>query len=109
MLSVEQSNTSLVLDEEYFLKHLRRIEDGPSQELEMATALRTAGFGNAVPVVGDIRYEHDATGSPLVLLQPFMHNATEGWALALTSLRDLYADAEERGEASSREVEFPMA
>ncbi|MBV8300620.1 MAG: hypothetical protein JOY68_01705 [Candidatus Dormibacteraeota bacterium] len=108
MLSVEQSNTSLVLDERYFFKHLRRIEDGPSQELEMATALRRAGFNSAVPVLGDMRYERDATDSPLVLLQPFMHNATEGWALALTSLRDLYADAEEQGQASMREVHLAV-
>ena len=37
--------------------------------------------------------------SPLVLVQRFLHNSTEGWALALTSLRDLYADAESIGHA----------
>ena len=39
----------------------------------------------------------DEPPSPLVLVQRFLHNSTEGWALALTSLRDLYANAESVG------------
>ncbi len=34
-----------------------------------------------------------------MLVQRFLHNSTEGWALALTSLRDLYANAESIGHA----------
>ena len=34
-----------------------------------------------------------------MLVQRFLHNSTEGWALALTSLRDLYANAESVGAA----------
>ena len=41
--------------------------------------------------------------SPLVLVQRFLHNSTEGWALALTSLRDLYANAESIGHADPAE------
>ena len=39
----------------------------------------------------------DEPPSPLLLVQRFLHNSTEGWALALTSLRDLYANAESVG------------
>jgi maltokinase len=31
----------------------------------------------------------------MAMLQPYLHNATDGWALAITSLRDLYAEADE--------------
>jgi trehalose synthase-fused probable maltokinase len=39
--------------------------------------------------------------SPLVLIQRFLHNSSEGWALAMTSLRDLYATAEGMGAADA--------
>src|SRR5439155_18281726 len=89
-LRVEQSNTSLEIGEAAFLKHLRRIEAGPAHELEMADALRRSGFTHFAPILGAGLYaEPDAPDTPFVLVQPFLHNATEGWALALTSLRDL--------------------
>ena len=39
----------------------------------------------------------------LALVQPYLHNGTEGWKLALTSLRDLYADAEESHSGGAAE------
>jgi maltokinase len=95
-LGTEQSNTSMVLGDTVFLKHLRRIEEGPSHELEMAQALDSAGFPHLATLIGTALYAPaDAAPCLLALAQPYLHNATEGWALALTSLRDLYANAEE--------------
>jgi maltokinase len=99
-LRVEQSNTSLEVGDAIFLKHLRRVETGPSQELEMSDALESAGFTHLAPMLGRAVWESgDEAASPLVLVQRFLHNSTEGWALALTSLRDLYANAESIGAA----------
>jgi maltokinase len=98
LLRVEQSNTSVEVGDAIFLKHLRRVETGPSQELEMADALQAAGFKHLALVLGRGLWEgSDEAPSPLVIVQPFLHNSTEGWALALTSLRDLYANAESAG------------
>jgi maltokinase len=98
-LRVEQSNTSMEIGDTAFLKHLRRVEAGPAHELEMAEALRRARFTHFAPILGTGLYaEPGAAETPFVLVQPFLHNASEGWALALTSLRDMYADAEEPGE-----------
>ena len=96
VLGAEQSNTSLILGDDTFVKHLRRVEPGPSQELEMLGALGSAGFTHLAPLLGAALYtrEPDAP-TPVILVQPFLHNGTEGWSLALTSLRDLYADAED--------------
>jgi maltokinase len=103
-LRVEQSNTSVEVGDAIFLKHLRRVDTGPSQELEMADALLAAGFTHLAPVLGRALWESaDAAPSPLVIVQPFLHNSTEGWALALTSLRDLYANAESVGHADPAE------
>jgi trehalose synthase-fused probable maltokinase len=97
-LRVEQSNTSMEVGDAIFLKHLRRVETGPSQEVEMSDALQAAGFTHLAPMLGRVLWESgDEPPSPLVLVQRFLHNSTEGWALALTSLRDLYANAESVG------------
>ena len=99
-LRVEQSNTSLEVGDAIFLKYLRRVETGASQELEMSDALEAAGFTHLAPMLGRAVWETgDEAASPLVLVQRFLHNSTEGWALALTSLRDLYANAELVGQA----------
>jgi maltokinase len=94
-LRVEQSNTSVEVGDALFLKHMRRVEAGPSQELEISDALAAAGFTHIARVLGRALWASgDEPPSPLALVQPFLHNSTEGWALALTSLRALYADAE---------------
>jgi len=94
-LRVEQSNTSVEVGDALFLKHMRRMEQGPSQELEMSDALAAAGFAHIARVLGRALWgAGDEPPSPLALVQPFLQNSTEGWALALTSLRALYADAE---------------
>jgi maltokinase len=99
-LRVEQSNTSLEVGDALFLKHLRRVEAGASHELEMSDELQDAGFTHLAPMLGRVVWEsNEQDPSPLVLVQPFLHNSTEGWALALTSLRDLYANAESVGAA----------
>src|SRR5205807_2942137 len=97
-------NTSLILGDSTFLKHLRRVEPGPSHELEMLRALTAAGFTSLAPLLATAMYgAADTTAAPIVLVQPYLHNGTEGWSLALTSLRDLYADAEEAADAGAVE------
>jgi maltokinase len=106
VLTVEQSNTSIEVGERTFLKHMRRIEPGPSQELEVPKALTAAGFKHVAPILADVVYQPDSgEEAPLVLVQPYLRNSSDGWALALTSLRDLYADAEEALATGNRDVD----
>ena len=93
-LGVEQSNTSIVYGEAYFLKIYRRLTDSPNPDLEVARALGEVGSTAIAPVVGWA----EGAGSTLALLQPFVRNATDGWALALTSVRDLYAERDLHAE-----------
>ena len=95
----EQSNTSLVVGRDHLLKVMRKVVFEPSLELEMTRALERTGFEHLAPAQGWLHYERDGVdhGALIALAQSYLHNATEGWTLALTSLRDLYADAEERG------------
>jgi maltokinase len=102
LLDVEQSNSALVRGQRDFFKWSRRIEGGAGIELEMAQTLGEAGFPHIPALFGHIAYVRDGGPvSPQGVLQEYLHNGTQGWELALTSLRDLYAAAEEAGASSA--------
>jgi len=86
LMSAEQSNSSIVYDERIILKLFRRIQRGHNPEVEITEALAARGFKCvAEPLATQRVRDFD-----LALLQPFLSGAAEGWALALTSLRDLF-------------------
>ena len=104
LLDVEQSNSAMVRGHLDFLKWSRRIEPGPSVELEMAQTLGERHFAHVPALHGHLSYRR-GDGAPALqaLLHAYLHNGTQGWTLALTSLRDLYGSAEEAGTGSARE------
>jgi maltokinase len=95
VLTGEQSNTSLVYGDEYIAKVFRRPPPGRSPELELGLALARAESPHMAPPIGWAQLEgHGGAGAEpitLLTLQPFLPSATDGWALALTSVRDLLA------------------
>lgn len=92
-LGAEQSNTSLIYDDRVILKLFRRLSDGPNPDVDITSALAEAGFSHiAQPLV---RWRHG--GRDLAFGQQYLAGGTDGWALALTSLRDYYG-AHEGGE-----------
>jgi trehalose synthase-fused probable maltokinase len=94
-LGRDQSNSSLVRDEQELLKFFRKIEQSSSPELEMLQALHHAGFTGIAAPMGRVAYRQgEGEEALLALLQPYLHNATDGFQLAMTSLRDLYSVAE---------------
>lgn len=86
-MGAEQSNTSLVYDERLVLKLFRRLHQGPNPDIEVTSALADVGFEHVAAPVATWEEE----GTHLAVVQPFLAGGTDGWALALTSLRDLYA------------------
>jgi maltokinase len=87
-LGVEQSNTSLVYGDTYILKLYRRLTPSPNPDLEVVRALGEVGSTVIVPALGWA----EGAGATLALLQPYVKGGTDGWTLALTSVRDLYAE-----------------
>jgi maltokinase len=83
-ITAEQSNTSLVYDERLILKVFRRL-DGANPDVAVTTALAAAGFNAVADVAGVWR----VSGDDCAILQRYLAGGVEGWALALTSLRDL--------------------
>ncbi len=93
-VGAEQSNTSLVYGDTYILKLYRRLTDAPNPDLEVVRALTGVGSVTVPPAVGWV----EGAGSTLGLLQPYLKGGTDGWALALTSIRDLYAERDLHAE-----------
>src|SRR3984957_3433387 len=100
VLTSEQSNTSLVFGEESILKVFRRVSPGPNPDLEVTTALHTLGSPQVAEPLGWIETRLEGVPTSLAILSRYLRLATDGWALAATSVRDLYAAV---GDASDRD------
>jgi maltokinase len=92
--TTEQSNSSVIYGDTYILKLFRRVAPGINPDLEISRALALAGSTHVVPPLGWIEGVVEGATATLGLLQPFFTSATEAWALATTSVRDLYAEAD---------------
>lgn len=94
LLTAEQSNSSVVYDETYILKLFRKVSAGANPDLEITRALALAGSAHVAAPLGWLETELDDGTATLGLLQPYFVSATEGWAMATTSVRDLYAETD---------------
>jgi len=94
VMGAEQSNTSIVFGDSYILKLFRKVAPGLNPDLEITRALADTGTRTVVPPLGWIEAADDGTATTLAMLQPFLKSASEGWSLAVTSVRDLYAEAD---------------
>ena len=92
-VGAEQSNTSLVLDNEVFVKFFRRVEVGENPDLELNRLLTNEGFEFVPPHVGEIVYERsdeDGSSIDLAFAQRFVADGVDGWKDAVSHLRRLY-------------------
>jgi trehalose synthase-fused probable maltokinase len=85
-IGAEQSNSSVVFDEELILKVFRRLEPGINPELETLRFLTEHGFANIAPLGGWYAYSGGPLGATLGILQQFVCDAVDGWELALDEL-----------------------
>jgi trehalose synthase-fused probable maltokinase len=102
-VGAEQSNTSMVYERRAILKLLRRLESGPSPELELTDFLtRQAAFPGAPRLAGAVAYEADgAEPVTLAVLHEFVPNQGDAWTATQERLAEYYAAAiEGRGEES---------
>ncbi len=94
VMGAEQSNTSVVYGEDYILKLFRRVQPGLNPDLEISRALASAGSPHVAAPLGWVETDVAGERTTLALLQAFARNATEGWAMATASVRDLFAEAD---------------
>jgi maltokinase len=84
---LEHSNSSIVYDEASILKIFRKVEPGPNPDVEITRVLAEQGYPHVLPPLAELRRD----GTDLAVLREYLVGATEGWALARTSVRDLLA------------------
>src|ERR1700723_1382048 len=96
VLTSEQSNTSLVFGEESILKVFRRLSPGPNPDLEVTTALHRLGSSQVAEPLGWIETRLEGVPTSLAILSRYLRLASEGWSLAATRVRDLYASTDMR-------------
>ncbi|HEX2818689.1 MAG TPA: phosphotransferase [Streptosporangiaceae bacterium] len=91
VLTGEQSNTSLVFGQSAIFKVFRRVTPGPNPDLEVSLALAQLGSTHIAEPFGWIETRMDGATTVLAILSRYLRAASDGWSLAATSVRDLYA------------------
>ena len=98
LFSGEQSNSSLAFGEDSLMKVFRKITVGRNPDIDIHAKLTEAGSDHIAALYGWVEAPGDAStdGEPLhlAMLQQFLRTASDGWDLALASVRDLFAEAD---------------
>ena len=104
-MGADQSNTSVVLDEQLALKLYRRIEPGVNAELEVLRFLTERGFEHTAALRGYVTYQGRPLEATLAILQDFVPSEGDGWQLALDTIESdpgwLPARARRLGEVTA--------
>ena len=92
LMTAEQSNSSVAFGEDSVMKVFRRLTPGVNPDIEILRALTEGGNEHIAALYGYV--ETTSEGEPLQLgiLQQFLRTASDGWDLALASLRNLFGD-----------------
>ena len=92
LFSGEQSNSSVAFGEDALMKVFRKVTPGINPDIAVHEVLTKAGSDHVAKLYGWL--EADDAGAPLQLamLQQFLRTASDGWDLALASVRSLFAD-----------------
>jgi maltokinase len=97
-ISSEQSNTSLVYGGQYILKLFRKLTPGKNKDLLLHRALQAVGSKHIAAPLGSITGDLEGEPTTVGMLQQFIPDAVDGWAMATTSVRDLMAAPELHAE-----------
>jgi maltokinase len=104
LLGAEQSNTSIIFGDQVILKMLRRLFPGANPDLEVADALARLGSRQVAAPYGWIETDLDSEPVLLGVLSQFLAGASDGWTLALASLRRLRARPADPGRPYADEA-----
>ena len=96
LFSGEQSNSSVRFGEDSLMKVFRKITPGRNPDVEIHEALTKADNEHVAALYGWLETPARDSDEPmqLAMLQQFLRTASDGWDLALASVRDLFAEAD---------------
>jgi maltokinase len=92
--SGEQSNSSVLFGEDSVLKVFRKITPGENPDITTHRVLTEAGSDHVAELYGWIEADVDGEVLHLAMLQQFLRTASDGWEIALASVRDLFSEAD---------------
>ena len=92
VLGVEQSNSSMIFDNKYFLKLYRKLEDGVNPDVEVTRFLSEhTGFANVPAFAGAIEYRRGKSEPTVVCaMQTAVTSEGDAWAMTLDSVSRFY-------------------
>ncbi|QBR91675.1 maltokinase N-terminal cap-like domain-containing protein [Nocardioides euryhalodurans] len=96
LFSGEQSNSSVAFGEDSLLKVFRKITPGRNPDITVHEVLTRAGSDHVAALFGWLESDSLLEGEvlQLAMLQQFLRTASDGWELALSSVRNLFAEAD---------------
>jgi maltokinase len=104
VFSGEQSNSSVAFGEDALLKVFRRVQAGLNPDIEIHEVLTRSGNHHIATLYGHVSVEVPGEGTDgkieLGMLQQFLRTASDGWELALASVRNLVMETDLQPEES---------
>lgn len=96
LFSGEQSNSSVLFGEDSLMKLFRKVTPGVNPDIAVHEVLTRAGSEHVAALYGWVGWTDPTSGEvvQLAMLQQFLRTATDGWDLALSSVRNLFAEAD---------------
>ncbi len=96
LLTGEQSNSSVAFGEDARLKVFRTITPGRNPDITVHEVLTRAGSDHVAALYGWLQADSLVDGEVLhlAMLQQFLRTASDGWELALASVRNLFAEGD---------------
>ncbi len=100
LFSGEQSNSSVAFGEDSLMKVFRKVTPGVNPDVSIHEVLTRAGSDHVAALYGWLDVVDEPTDSTiqLAMLQQFLRTGSDGWELALASVRNLFAEADLHAE-----------
>lgn len=88
LISAEQSNSSVIYEDKFFLKFYRRYDEGHNPEVEIIKNLTDNSLCRNIPsFAGELEYQkHGAESSSICILTDFQYNEGNAWQYAQTQI-----------------------
>ena len=98
LFSGEQSNSSVAFGEDSLLKLFRKLTPGRNPDISVHEVLTRAGSDHVAALYGWLEVDYGDDVLQLAMLQQFLRTASDGWELALASVRNLFAEGDLHAE-----------